>query len=265
MNSLWSGKDSDLQLQINNGKVFNIHRFILMKRSQLLAQFIRDHGDSNSNLIQTNIENVTYNDDTMEQILKYLYTGEYETNLFDDPLTSLFINKDGLTLEHSQSHLSRLQKDLIDSFTSDSEESKLLGCDVKLMLPESGDVIHAHRSILNTNSPYFNKMLTSGLLESNQDEIVIEEMPLSTMRPILNFIYTCSVDRVKLQINAGNCIDIMITAEIYTEDLLSKVAEYIAAANLDSDNVEYVRELCIRYNKKTLLEQCDALLSRLQK
>jgi len=65
-------------------------------------------------------------------------------------------------------------------------------CDVTLVV-EDGKEFKAHRQILSETSPFFEKLLNSGLKESKEETVRLEALTASAMGDILEFIYTGSV------------------------------------------------------------------------
>jgi len=70
------------------------------------------------------------------------------------------------------------------------------------------DEVPCHRSILAASSPFFMGMFQSELHESRQSKIPIKEMEASTLRLVLDYIYTgkvaLSVDNVQSVLSAAN-------------------------------------------------------------
>ena len=64
-------------------------------------------------------------------------------------------------------------------------------CDVTLVV--QGRKFPAHRVILAANSPYFRAMFTSGLSESQQSSIELNDISSAILEPLLGYFYTSHV------------------------------------------------------------------------
>lgn len=75
------------------------------------------------------------------------------------------------------------------------------------------DQVHCHRNILAASSPFFMGMFQSELDESRQSRIPIKEMEASTLRLVLDYIYTgkvaLSVDNVQSVLSAANLFQLI--------------------------------------------------------
>ena len=65
-------------------------------------------------------------------------------------------------------------------------------CDVTITV--GGRKIHAHKNVLSATCPYFEKMFTGGLSESNQSEVTIREVDEEAMETLIDFCYTSSIE-----------------------------------------------------------------------
>ena len=84
---------------------------------------------------------------------------------------------------HLREQLNRLRKDDIL-------------CDVTITV--GGRKIHAHKNVLAVSCPYFEKMFTGGLSESNQSEVTIREVDEEAMETLIDLCYTFNfIDIVK--------------------------------------------------------------------
>lgn len=63
-------------------------------------------------------------------------------------------------------------------------------CDVTLKTEIDGEEIHAHRCVIASNSEYFEKMFVGGFKESNQKLIIIEGIDHTTLRHLIDFMYS---------------------------------------------------------------------------
>ena len=112
------------------------------------------------------------------------------------PSSSLFVDRTRpLQLLHDVSHL------YAEGLFSD------------VTLCAGNDEIKCHRNILAASSAYFLGMFQSELDESRQSKIPIKEMEASTLRLVLNYIYTgsvdLSVDNVQSVLSAANLFQLI--------------------------------------------------------
>ena len=89
--------------------------------------------------------------------------------------------------QHLRDQLNRLRKDDIL-------------CDVTISV--GGRKIHAHKNILAASCPYFEKMFTGGLSESNQSEVTIREVDEEAMETLIDFCYTNNIEVDKSNMQA---------------------------------------------------------------
>ena len=78
------------------------------------------------------------------------------------------------------------------------EEQKFTDVDFLLC----GQVIPAHKAVLAAQSQYFECMLYGSMREASMSEIVLEDVPISAFRKVLQFAYTGSLhlEMVTLQV-----------------------------------------------------------------
>ena len=78
------------------------------------------------------------------------------------------------------------------------EEQKFTDVDFLLC----GQVIPAHKAVLAAQSQYFECMLYGSMREASMSDIVLEDVPISAFRKVLQFAYTGSLhlQNVTLQV-----------------------------------------------------------------
>ena len=75
-----------------------------------------------------------------------------------------------------------------------AQEFSCLGlCDITLVV-EDGKQFQVHRNVLSLASPFFEKLLSSDMKESNEGVIRLHTITESQMADILQFIYNGSVE-----------------------------------------------------------------------
>ena len=101
--------------------------------------------------------------------------------------------------------------------------------DVTLVV-ENGKEFKAHRRVLSEASPFFEKMLNSGMRESNEGVVRLEMLTELCLRDILEFIYTGSV-----QILAeDNAQELIAMADYLVLPHLKTMAEKVLVQKLNS-------------------------------
>ena len=125
-------------------------------------------------------------------------------------------------------------------------------CDVILVV-EDGKEFKAHRQVLSKASPFFEKLLNSGMKESNEGIVRLEAFSESVMRNTLYFIYTGNV-----QILAeDNARDLIIIADYLFIRNLKTLAEKVLLQKLNFSNCFSNFYFSERY-------QCSELFSKTQ-
>lgn len=107
--------------------------------------------------------------------------------------------------------------------------------DVVLIVGVEEDVIYAHRCLLMARSPVFQAMLSSGMLESRSNHIVIPDMEPAVMLEILRFIYTDVPPDVNTMSTIG--VDLLSAALKYQVTLLGEHCQIFLASQLNVANV----------------------------
>ena len=124
-----------------------------------------------------------------------------------------------------------------------------------------GERIYAHKFVLILRCQYFRLMFSSGLKESIEKEIQLNETPLSAFKNVLNYIYT---GRVKLNDKKiEDIVEILCLGHCYElEDLVSHLVSYIESS-VSAENIYEVYYIAHLYGFKSLIDVCyNYLLSR---
>jgi len=91
--------------------------------------------------------------------------------------------------------------------------------------------IRAHRVILASRCPMFKAMFTSGLQESREKEIPIENVSYETFKEMLVYLYTNEVKHI----NSFSAVPLLICADMYLLDELKQYIECYLEDFLDMD------------------------------
>ena len=99
--------------------------------------------------------------------------------------------------------------------------------DVTLVI-ENGKEFQAHRQVLSKASPFFEKLLNSDMKEANEGIVRLEMVSESSMRDVLEFIYTDNV-----RISAKNARELIAMADYFLLPELKGLAERILTRSLN--------------------------------
>ena len=128
-----------------------------------------------------------------------------------------------------------------------------VSCDVTLVVKD-GKQFQAHRNVLSQASPFFEKLLSSDMKESNEGVIRLHAISESQMADILQFIYNGSV-QITSQENAEKLIE---TADF----LLLSNLKTIAGKCLEQ---HITTETCISMNYLAQQYSCEELVTSARK
>ncbi|XP_045182360.2 uncharacterized protein LOC123541062 [Mercenaria mercenaria] len=115
------------------------------------------------------------------------------------------------------------------------ERKKQSLCDVKLVV--SGEVVHAHKSVLAAESEYFRTLFHGQFSDSNQSEIDLTSAVKNAddLEKVVNFIYTCNIE-----ITAQNLADLARLASFFLmNNMRVKVKDYMMN--------KLSRDTCLQY------------------
>ena len=126
-------------------------------------------------------------------------------------------------------------------------------CDVTLIV-ENGKEFKAHGQVLSKASPFFEKMLNSDMKEANEGIVRLEMVNESSLRGILEFIYTGSV-----QISTeNNARELIAMADYFLLPEVKTIAGRILIRNLNVLN-------CISIYRFAEIYRCEKLISETKK
>ena len=94
-----------------------------------------------------------------------------------------------------------LPQELVAALSRIWEDQKFTDVDFLL----GSEVIPAHKAVLAAHSPYFESMLYGSMREASMREIVLEGVPVTAFRKVLQFAYTGSLhmENVPLQVRVS--------------------------------------------------------------
>jgi hypothetical protein len=135
--------------------------------------------------------------------------------------------------------------------------SENLYSDLRISTMKSdGEIVEfkVNKSILCCRSEYFNKMLHSGLSESSQD-VITGDFSFDIMKYLLDFIYTGSLDGVKL--DNSNAIDMLIASDMYMLQSLKLSCEKTICTMIEKSNFVDLWNFSEDYNCEFLQNYMD--------
>ena len=121
-------------------------------------------------------------------------------------------------------------------------------CDVTLLV-EGGKEFKAHRRILSEASPYFEKLFSSDMKESNEGVVRLEMITEAWLSDILEFIYTGSV-KITAEDNAR---DLIVLADYLVLLHLKTIAGNTVAEKLNVSNCVPTYHFAENYHCEKLL------------
>ncbi|CAL4123175.1 unnamed protein product [Meganyctiphanes norvegica] len=132
-----------------------------------------------------------------------------------------------------------------------------------LAITTNDQVIHAHKLVLAAASPYFRAMLTGRLLEGQTETLSLEDVPASTLKVVLQYVYSG-----RARLTCENVEDVLTLADYFQIHALKKVCCYFLKSNLSVSNCLSVYERAKLHNCLDLasvslnmaLEQCSEVL-----
>jgi speckle-type POZ protein len=125
------------------------------------------------------------------------------------------------------------------------------------IVASDGKEIRAHRNIIATRSPVFERMLTSQMLESRTNQILVEDIDHQTMYEVLRYLYTNEIQNINTL--ASN---LMYAAEKYDIPVLKSICVSALISQLSINNALETLVLADRYNEEQLLTETMEFIDR---
>lgn len=111
----------------------------------------------------------------------------------------------------------------------------------------NGQFLYAHKIILATRCRVFNAMLNGEMRERNLADIYIREISFATLKKLIEFIYTDSVE-----VDGDHVMDLFGAADKYDLPRLRYLCESFMIENMHSGNVCALYEAAEKYNAPVL-------------
>jgi len=208
---------------------------------QIRSEYFRDLFANGNTLQSLEIKDCSYA--LFREFLAYLYTDNCQIS--DDFSELLRIAKQ----YHFDALCAKLERkdtvgcSLIDDL--DKIVSNQLFSDITFFV--EGKKVPAHKLILEVRTDYFRRMFSSGLRESQSNEIQIFDCTPSVFTDVLRYIYTDSC-----AVNDSNCISLLEQANFFQIDRLKAICERYWFDNINNRNCCSVLQVADRFNASQL-------------
>lgn len=120
-----------------------------------------------------------------------------------------------------------------------------------------GQAIHAHRAILSARSEHFRAMFASGMRESREETIHLQQLRLPVFLALLEFMYADNVTG-----NPHIAIELYAAADLYTLDRLKKICEALVHRAINVDNAATFLQAADELNCDRLRHICVSFIVR---
>lgn len=124
----------------------------------------------------------------------------------------------------------------------------------------NGEEIFAHKYILAMRSAYFRGLLYSGLAESTQREIKLNDVPLEAFKATLKYIYTGCMALCEMK--DEHILDVVGLAELYGAEALKLAIVSHLTENVSEKNCCKIVDAIRLYNLETLGNVCMDFMDR---
>ena len=108
-------------------------------------------------------------------------------------------------------------------------------------------LIHCHRAILAAQCPKFRAMLTTGMRESTDKEIVIPDWSFEAFRALITYIYTG-----RIPTDCDKIDELLGLSDSYTFDSLKIICERLLVNSIEMNNACYLLKIADKFNAKEL-------------
>jgi hypothetical protein len=121
--------------------------------------------------------------------------------------------------------------------------------DLKILV--EGKTIFCHRAILACQCERFRALLTAGMKESAEHEIVIQDWSYDAYLALITYLYTG-----KLTADCKKVDELLGLADQYTFDALKQLTEKILINSIEIENVCHLLRISDRYGARELKKSC---------
>lgn len=115
----------------------------------------------------------------------------------------------------------------------------------------NGEIIRAHRMILETRCPVFAAMLNHDTLENQTGEVTIEDLDKSAMDDILVYIYSGDIDKLTTE----NALSLYAAADKYDIKDVKKMCVKFILRNLSVEWLCVIIKFASLYNEEEIADR----------
>ncbi|XP_003745990.1 BTB/POZ domain-containing protein 9-like [Galendromus occidentalis] len=138
----------------------------------------------------------------------------------------------------------------IGSILSDKDSS-----DITLVV--EGEAIYAHKIILAASCDYFRALLQGGMMESDQEEVELKDVPARGFKAVLKYIYTAQLELKSMDVET--ILEVLSVADLYgLEKMRTSLCEYLKeimsadnvlliCESLESLSLNHLHEVCVHF------------------
>ncbi|XP_003745980.1 BTB/POZ domain-containing protein 9-like [Galendromus occidentalis] len=135
----------------------------------------------------------------------------------------------------------------IGSILSDKDSS-----DITLVV--EGEAIYAHKNILAASCDYFRALFRGGMMESDQEEVELKDVPARGFKAVLKYIYTAQLELKSMDVET--ILEVLSVADLYgLQKMRTSLCEYLEEI-MSADNVLLICESIEPLSLKHLHEVC---------
>eukprot|EP00960_Hanusia_phi_P055111 762875-Hanusia_phi.AAC.5 len=120
-----------------------------------------------------------------------------------------------------------------------------------------GQKLHVHKVVLYARCPHLRSMFTSGMLECEKKELVLEDVPLVHFRKVCQFIYTGSVF-----VDQHDALEVLMLADRFLLHGLKLQCSAILTSSISTENVILILKYADKFDApdlKVLIPLCTVL------
>jgi protein-L-isoaspartate(D-aspartate) O-methyltransferase len=110
-----------------------------------------------------------------------------------------------------------------------------------------GKKIYVHKFVLSFRSEHFQKMFSSGMVESKATEMTITDFNYDTFLEFVKFLYTDNCT-----ITADNCMQLLELSNYYKVDRLKALCEHRLSLDIEVENAASILMIADRFNAPQL-------------
>lgn len=248
---------SDIKLTVE-GKAIFAHKIFLKIRCPKLFEFIKES--------QTHYEISDFTHDQVLVFLKYCYSGIVPSILDSSFLKLVSLYCDTETVDLFEKLMACTKEITLGRMKILGKISRKLRNDMKMMKEDKslvdikfvveGKVILVHKIVLFVRSEYFEKLMTSGMKESRQAEVKLQDAPLSAMEKYFEYVYFGHVT----ELSGDDAVSLLCHCHFFMDERLLCICQSLVIEALEVDNVVDLYLVAKDVSLSKLLNSCKDYL-----